>query len=321
MPTTCVRCGKEVGLLELVTFNRHTGRCSKCTNESLQALNRFRGAFLNYSSTHLTPEKWDTLLKGASMDRLDLREALAFIQKDALNIIERTLAFASANRGATAEDERYVQYLLRTLAIPPQFGHPLLGRLSYLKQLEEIRQGKLPRSHTTVRLETDEICHLEMPASHYKPNTKTVTVTPGRFVATNKKLRFLSVTKGQEINWKNMMRVEMSGNGVYLELTIKSGNGFYAVPDPMLVEVLFDALMRRARYQLPNSNQSASSRHIPDEVKRAVYQRDGGKCVRCSATEYLEFDHIIPFTKGGASSVNNVQLLCRKCNLEKSDRI
>ena len=52
-----------------------------------------------------------------------------------------------------------------------------------------------------------------------------------------------------------------------------------------------------------------------------VWQRDGGVCVECQGTEYLEFDHVIPFSRGGASSVNNLQLLCRRCNRSKGARI
>lgn len=60
---------------------------------------------------------------------------------------------------------------------------------------------------------------------------------------------------------------------------------------------------------------------IPDEVKLLVFARDEGKCVRCGATERLQFDHIIPVAKGGGNSEKNIQLLCDHCNLEKSDRI
>lgn len=60
---------------------------------------------------------------------------------------------------------------------------------------------------------------------------------------------------------------------------------------------------------------------IPREVVDAVYRRDGGRCVYCGATENLQLDHIIPFSKGGASTVENLQLLCAKCNREKSDHI
>ena len=52
-----------------------------------------------------------------------------------------------------------------------------------------------------------------------------------------------------------------------------------------------------------------------------VWRRDDGACVRCGATEYLEFDHIIPFSKGGADTVQSIQLLCRRCKLDKSDQI
>lgn len=60
---------------------------------------------------------------------------------------------------------------------------------------------------------------------------------------------------------------------------------------------------------------------IPREVADAVWRRDGGRCVFCGSTENLQFDHVIPFSKGGATTLENLQLLCQKCNLDKSNHI
>ena len=63
------------------------------------------------------------------------------------------------------------------------------------------------------------------------------------------------------------------------------------------------------------------SRRISQDVKDKVWRRDEGKCVECSSNENLEFDHIIPHSKGGANTYRNIQLLCEKCNRSKSAKI
>ena len=60
---------------------------------------------------------------------------------------------------------------------------------------------------------------------------------------------------------------------------------------------------------------------ISEDVQNQVWNRDGGKCVKCSSQEKLEFDHIIPVSKGGSNTARNIQLLCEKCNRSKSNNI
>lgn len=63
-------------------------------------------------------------------------------------------------------------------------------------------------------------------------------------------------------------------------------------------------------------------RLIPSSVKQQVWARDSGKCIKCGATNELHFDHILPYSKGGTSiTIENVQLLCARHNLEKSAKI
>jgi 5-methylcytosine-specific restriction endonuclease McrA len=60
---------------------------------------------------------------------------------------------------------------------------------------------------------------------------------------------------------------------------------------------------------------------IPEKVRIAVWRRDGGQCAKCNSKLNLEYDHIVPVSKGGSNSVQNVELLCRKCNRSKGDLI
>jgi hypothetical protein len=60
-----------------------------------------------------------------------------------------------------------------------------------------------------------------------------------------------------------------------------------------------------------------NTRSIPQDVKIAVAARDGGRCRQCGSATELHFDHVIPWSKGGANTVANIQLLCGPCNRRK----
>jgi 5-methylcytosine-specific restriction endonuclease McrA len=67
------------------------------------------------------------------------------------------------------------------------------------------------------------------------------------------------------------------------------------------------------------------SRNIPLSLRLHVLSRDNFRCVFCGkspATDIgtkLHIDHIKPFSKGGKSTLDNLQTLCEECNLGKSD--
>ena len=60
---------------------------------------------------------------------------------------------------------------------------------------------------------------------------------------------------------------------------------------------------------------------IPANVRNSVWQRDGGKCVRCGSRVRLEFDHIVPVIKGGSNTARNIELLCESCNRRKGPNV
>jgi len=68
------------------------------------------------------------------------------------------------------------------------------------------------------------------------------------------------------------------------------------------------------------------SRHIPAEVRRQVWKRDGGQCAfvahngrRCIERGFLEFHHVEPHADGGNASVDNIELRCRAHNGYEAD--
>jgi len=60
---------------------------------------------------------------------------------------------------------------------------------------------------------------------------------------------------------------------------------------------------------------------ILSSVKREVWRRDNGICSKCGSRENLEYDHIIPVSKGGSNTARNIELLCQDCNRKKSNKI
>lgn len=64
---------------------------------------------------------------------------------------------------------------------------------------------------------------------------------------------------------------------------------------------------------------NAEGKITPEIVARleAVF---GRKCLACGATEDMHLDHIQPLSKGGSNLIDNLQFLCRGCNLSKKVR-
>ena len=86
------------------------------------------------------------------------------------------------------------------------------------------------------------------------------------------------------------------------------------------------ARTKAPRRALSGSETSPRTRQIPAAVKRAVNERDGGRCRyvdgqgrRCTARAGLEFHHRRPFALGGDHSPENVSLLCRAHNGRLAD--
>lgn len=135
----------------------------------------------------------------------------------------------------------------------------------------------------------------------------------------------------QVISWVKVVfptyRKEMKGLpwGIFFN---KYGQNSYdsAALEARIVELLEDEEVTNNKgiyeYLLSGNEKSLSLRSFPDKIKRAVYELQGGKCKGCGKPfpiERMQGDHIIAWSKGGTTVIENCQMLCGQCNLLKSD--
>lgn len=73
---------------------------------------------------------------------------------------------------------------------------------------------------------------------------------------------------------------------------------------------------------MSQSRRPKPRRAIPKHIQRAVEARDGNSCRRCGVvTEFLQWDHLVPFDVGGPTTEGNIQRLCPTCNTSKGNKI
>lgn len=76
-------------------------------------------------------------------------------------------------------------------------------------------------------------------------------------------------------------------------------------------------------YLIDGNEKHLSLRAFTDKQKRRQYEKQKGICAKCGAHfdyEQMEGDHIIPWSKGGHTCDDNLQMLCKRCNGTKSDK-
>ena len=89
----------------------------------------------------------------------------------------------------------------------------------------------------------------------------------------------------------------------------------------IVLENILKEIEKRTPLILNLLKEKPRTRGIPAKVRYKVYMRDDGKCVFCGSNINIEFDHIIPFSKGGAHTTDNIRVLCQDCNRKRGNNI
>ncbi len=95
----------------------------------------------------------------------------------------------------------------------------------------------------------------------------------------------------------------------------------------LLEDVKRNRFASTARPQVAREAKSSPSRHIPAEIRRAVVQRDGGRCQytsptgqRCVSRDFLEFHHLEPWARSRRHAASEIVLMCRAHNQYEGER-
>ena len=75
--------------------------------------------------------------------------------------------------------------------------------------------------------------------------------------------------------------------------------------------------MHRKLVHLKTEARPANRTYISAHKRKLVFIRDNHRCVKCGSTKNFELHHIVPHAMGGSSRLENLQLLCQRCNRMK----
>ncbi len=118
---------------------------------------------------------------------------------------------------------------------------------------------------------------------------------------TDNRLLFDSDSKPIRIPFRSIISWKATTDSIKLAVTNKPELKFYFPPnsEPLLAEK-FTTLVQLHSQVLRRKVEGQIDRHISRDIRQRVWQRYGGKCAECGATDYLEFDHIVPVAKAEA---------------------
>ena len=113
-----------------------------------------------------------------------------------------------------------------------------------------------------------------------------------------------------QVNVKRAIALLMAGKAEALDLGNEAG---FLVRSPSLVI----AVPAYIRLTLTSTERIWK---IPPVNRREVLRRDNHSCQYCGSNRRLTLDHVMPVSRGGQHTWNNVVTACERCNQRKSDR-
>jgi hypothetical protein len=108
------------------------------------------------------------------------------------------------------------------------------------------------------------------------------------------------------INWEAVYGFWLKGTGI-----IKPS------PRPIKIKTERELLVQRARTINSRAKKLGVVGIVDVDILTRVFEKYNKRCDKCGTVQNLVFDHTIPMYRGGSNTEDNLQILCRICNMEK----
>jgi hypothetical protein len=275
----------------------------------------------------LTREEWNKFCETASRLGIPKDQMLNAISQPAHQLVEHALADARSDGEISEREEKTLLALLGHIINDEEFAAYVREQIEETKAMQAIAKGRLPSlpSPAGIAIRSGEIVHWlgDATFSRTRESAKGARTEEihGATIITDTRMIFSAEEKSTEVNHRKVLAHFAFGDEIEIRTSGKGAGRYSFDDDGEKAVAIWQVAIGRANQLIVASDDPQARRRISREVRQRVWQRYGGRCAECNADAYLEFDHIIPVAKGGGNSETNVQLLCRRCNLAKSDAI
>lgn len=238
--------------------------------------------------------------------------------------VSQALANATADGVITNDEERQLWRYVDLFRLR-DMREMIASTIARVRAVADLERNVLPSPRSAADLHwlaSGETLYRHGPASRQSMRANTAP-GEGMLYITSERISFVAPRLPVEYSIAQVRHSSHAGPNVLNILTARKGQDTFFIADAEIASALVNCLCRvnNRTATVQDAETTQARRRITREVRNAVWIRDGGLCVECGADDYLEFDHVIPVSRGGSNAENNIQLLCRRCNNTKSDRI
>lgn len=275
----------------------------------------------------ITQDSWNSMVKTCNRFGITSSEFIRLIELPARQFVEHVLADAKSDGELSAKERKYINSYLTVFQLDTSFCDYVRREMDEFDFLCGISQGRLPSltPPSGLGVRSGELVHAcadaDLSVVRILQSGRRQDLHRGVMYVLDSRAIFQSETKAQSINYRKIIALRGESESIELQLNGKPVWTLRLHQENPHYSLIFRTAVALANQTMTQRSDGTPSRHVARDVRQRVWQRYGGQCADCGARDYLEFDHIIPVAKGGSNHEGNIQLLCRRCNLKKSDLI